>query len=141
MDLIEQQAHILQEAGYRLTQPRLAVLQTLAAAEGVLEAADILTLGRQRYTRLGKVSVYRALDLLVELDLARKVHRPDGCHGYALVNEVGGHYLICQDCGRVSEFPCEGLDELIDSVAQRFGYAVRDHLLQLEGVCPECRGT
>ncbi len=138
MRSVEEQTQILHNAGFRVTQPRLAVLETLARAEGTLDAATIHDLGRRFHPRLGRVSVYRALELLTELGLARKIHRPDGCHRFARADSAEGHYLICQACGQIQEFPCDGLEHLVASVGERYGYQVQDHLLQLEGICPDC---
>jgi Fur family peroxide stress response transcriptional regulator len=47
--------------------------------------------------------------------------------------------MICQSCGAVEEIPCPGLDDLFNSVARRSGFEVREHLLQLEGLCSSCQ--
>ena len=141
MRTVDEQANIIRGAGYRLTRSRLAVLQVLAAAEGVLDAAAIHQLGRQVHPGLGRVSVYRALGLLSELQLVRQVHGEGDCHGYARADRAEGHYLICQDCGQVKEFPCPGLDDLLKSVAHRSGFVLREHILQLEGLCSACRSS
>ena len=139
MRTLAEQADIIHNAGYRLTRSRQAVLEVLARAEGFLDPAAIHEQGRGIHPRLGRVSVYRALDLLTELGLVRRVHGADGCHSYARADRSEGHYLVCQDCGQVKEFPCAGLDELVDSVGRRFGFVIEGHLLQLDGLCPDCR--
>lgn len=135
----EEQTEIIRNAGYRLTQSRLAVLKVLIEAESYADAATIYRLGRQILPRLGRVSVYRTLELFCELGLARKVHSPDGCHSFSRADFSGGHYLVCQQCGQITEFPCLGLDKLLETVASQSGYAIRDHMLQLQGICPDCQ--
>ena len=137
---LEEQAEIIRNAGYRLTQSRLAVLKVLTETESYADAATIYRLGQQILPHLGRVSVYRTLELLCELGLARKVHSPDGCHSFGRADRAEGHYLICQQCGQITEFPCLGLDALLKTVAQQSGYTIRDHMLQLEGICPDCQG-
>ncbi len=139
MDTVVEQAKIIQDAGHRLTKARLAVLEVLAAADNVLDAAEILSLGRQIHPRLGRVSVYRTLELLSKLGLARKAHNSGGCHSFGRVGRPEGHYLLCRTCGIVAEFPCVGLGGLLDAIAQQSGFTIRGHLLQLEGVCPDCK--
>ncbi len=139
MRTIDKGEQIIRDAGYRVTRSRLAVLQVLTSAEKILDAAAIYRRGRQLHPRLGRVSVYRTLDLLVELELVRQVHGEGDCHNYARADRPEGHYLICQACVQVQEFPCTGLDLLLDSVARQSGFLVRDHLLQLAGLCPACR--
>jgi len=131
-------AQALREAGYKLTQPRLAVLSVLENNGGRLSPHDIHRLGKKIYKRLGLVTVYRTLEILDELGVARRVHTQGQCHGYA---RAGGdqHYVVCRRCERVVEFPCDGLDRLIANVRQETGYDIDEHLLELTGLCPQCQ--
>jgi Fur family ferric uptake transcriptional regulator len=139
MRTVSELAQVIRSEGHRVTRSRLAVLRVLATAEGALDAATIYRLGRREHPRLGRVSVYRTLDLLTDLGLARQIHGDGGCHSYARADRSEGHYLVCQNCGQVSEFPCTGLDQLLDAVARQSGFLVCGHMLQLEGLCPACR--
>lgn len=139
MRTVEEQVEIIRRAGHRVTRSRRAVLQVLAGAEHALDPTVIHSQGRRIHSRLGRVSVYRTLDLLAELGLVRQVHGEGGCHGYARAECSEGHYLICQQCGQVTEFPCEGLDLLIEAVGRQYGFQVQEHMLQLEGICSDCR--
>ena len=127
----------LQEAGYKLTKPRLAVLQVLQENDKGLNPKEIHQLGKEIYPSMGLVSVYRTLDLLTELRLVTRVHSEHQCHSYAsaLSNR---HYVICNTCYRVFDFPCQGLDELINRVQEETGFTVTEHLLELNGLCPDC---
>jgi Fe2+ or Zn2+ uptake regulation protein len=131
-------AQTLREAGYRLTQPRLAILQVLQENDEGLNPEEIYRQGKTIYPALGLVTVYRTLDLLAELGLARRVHSEQRCHTYASAG-TDRHYLICQACHRVIEFPCDGLEALIEGVRQRTGYTISEHLLELSGLCPDCQ--
>lgn len=132
-------AQALRAAGYKLTQPRLAVLQVLAENDAGLKPEAVYRLGRAICPTLGLVTVYRTLDLLAELGLARRVHSEPHCHSYASAG-TDRHHLICAGCHRVIEFPCNGLDALIEAVRQQTGYTVTAHLLELSGLCPACQG-
>jgi len=129
---------ILRQAGYRLTQPRKAILQVLEENDEGLSPEEVHQQGKTICASLGLVTVYRTLELLAELDLVRRVHSEQRCHGYASAG-ANRHHLICQACHRVVEFPCAGLDGLIEAVRQQTGYAITGHLLELSGVCPECQ--
>lgn len=131
-------AQALRRAEYRLTQPRLAVLQVLEENDEGLSPEEVHQRAKGIYASLGLVTVYRTLDLLAELGLVRRVHSERGCHSYASAG-IDRHYLVCQGCRRVIEFPCEGLDGLIESVRQQTGYTITDHLLELSGLCPDCQ--
>jgi Fe2+ or Zn2+ uptake regulation protein len=130
----------LTDAGFRITASRRAVAQVLAEADVPLSPLEILEQARALHRQLGLVTVYRTLNLLSELNLVRRVHRENGCHGYLPTSPGHRHALICQGCRRAVEFPGEDdLRLLIGRVEARTGYRVDDHLLQLFGLCPRCQ--
>jgi Fur family ferric uptake transcriptional regulator len=136
---LEEMAQALREAGYRLTRPRLAVLQVLQENSRYLSPAEICECGRALYPSLGLVTVYRTLEMLDKLGLARRVHGRGNCHGYARADSASGHYLVCRRCGQVTEFPCEGMRGIIEAVRQQSGFTIEEHLLELGGLCPACQ--
>jgi Fe2+ or Zn2+ uptake regulation protein len=138
---LEDMAQTLRRAGYRLTQPRLAVLQVLREDNGYLSPAEIHERGRALYPSLGLVTVYRTLEMLDDLGLARRVHGRGNCHGYARADSVSGHYLVCRRCGQVTEFPCRGMKGIIETMQQQSGFTVEEHLLELGGLCPACQSS
>ncbi len=130
----------LSEAGYRITEPRRAVMEVLLAAEAPLSPQEIQSFGEVIYSNLGLTTVYRTVALLEELELARRVHRDNGCHGYVATRPGHRHHVVCRQCGRAVEFVgSEDLEALIAQVEQRTNYQVVGHLLQLFGLCPDCR--
>lgn len=138
---VEQVLADLKRLGYRLTRPRRSVLQVLMEADDCLRPEEIHVRARRYCPTLGLVTVYRTLSLLSGMDHVRRVHREDGCHGYARTELAHGHHLICRDCHQVIEFP--GLDDLsllIDPIERETGFLVEDHLLELLGLCPACQG-
>jgi Fe2+ or Zn2+ uptake regulation protein len=138
---LDEMAQALREAGYRLTQPRRAVWQVLQGHSGSLSPHEIHERGRALHPSLGLVTVYRTLEVLDELGLVRRVHGQGNCHGYARANSASGHYLVCHQCGQVAEFPCEGMEGIIEAVQQRSGFTVEEHLLELVGLCPTCQSN
>ena len=137
--VVEGMAQALRQAGYRLTQPRLAVSQGLQENNGYLSPAEIYERGRALYPSLGLVTVYRTLEMLDELGLARRVHGRGNCHGYARANSASGHYLVCRRCGQVTEFPCQGMGGNIEAVQRQSGFIIEEHLLEMVGLCPACQ--
>lgn len=129
----------LQSSGYRLTGPRYAVIDILAASTQALNAHEIYDMARQGYPTIGLVSVYRTLLKLEELNLIQRVHDPDKCQAYVAAFNGHQHLLVCQQCGRVVYFNGDNLDGLITRVERESGYEVKEHWLQLFGLCEQCR--
>jgi len=129
----------LRARGFRLTSQRLAIIRVLLEADEHLTPAEVLARGRGDYPRLGLTTVYRTLELLRESGHVRRIHLEEGCHAYACLQEKEGHHLVCQACHRVVGFPCTGLTDLVEEAAQRTGFSVESHLLELVGLCPACQ--
>ncbi len=130
----------LSRSGWRITMPRRIVMRVLQQAGRPLSPQEIHARGRRLYRSLGLVSVYRALAVLEQAGLVRRVHREDRCDGYILASPGHHHVLLCRRCGRAVEFPgAEDLSGLIAHVERRTGFRVEDHLLQLVGLCLPCR--
>ena len=104
----------LRANGYRLTAPRQAVVEVLAASQHILTPLDVYERARERYPRLGLVTVYRTIDKLEELGLLQRVHQPSDCQGFVAAFSGHQHLLICQKCGIVEYFDGdhEGIDRL-----------------------------
>jgi Fe2+ or Zn2+ uptake regulation protein len=129
----------IMRAGYSNTRARRAVLDAIHDAQGQASPADLLALGRAHHPRLGLVTVYRTLDILMAHGLLRKLHLDGGCHTYAPAAHDHGHYVICECCHRTVEFEGCDISAVEASVEQRTGFRIRQHWLEMFGLCPECQ--
>ncbi len=136
-DLITQ----LQAKGYRVTQPRRAVLEALASSRAHLTPEELYRRARRRYRKIGLVTVYRTLALLHELGLVQRVHLNDGCHSFARTDSTNGeghhHQVICQDCGRVEELADCALP--LQEISAETGFQISQHRVEVMGLCPDCK--
>ncbi len=129
----------LQENGYRLTEARRAVIETVQTSTRALTPVEVFDAARTKYAALGLVSVYRTLEKLEELHLVQRVHQPQGCQAFISAGNGHQHPLLCQNCGRVTFFEGDDLDALILSISKKTGYQIREHWLQLFGLCQTCQ--
>jgi Fur family ferric uptake transcriptional regulator len=129
----------LHENGYRLTDARRAVAETVEKSARALTPIDVYNAARRKYRALGLVTVYRTLEKLEELHLIQRVHQPQGCQAFISAGQGHQHLLLCQNCGQVEFFDGDDLDTLTKSIAKKSGYQIKEHWLQLFGVCANCR--
>lgn len=131
----------LKENGYRLTAPRQAVVETIAASQQILSPMNVYEQARQQYPKLGLVTVYRTMEKLEELGCLQRVHMPTSCQGFVAAVTGHQHLLICEQCGKVIYFngDSDKMDSIIREVAESSGYKIGDHWLQLFGLCESCR--
>ncbi len=134
-------AEQLRTQGHRLTQPRCAILRVLIAAPKPLSPAEIQARGQAFCAELGLVTVYRMLELMETMGAVRPVHLADGCHGYALATPGHTHHVVCEQCHAVVEVAGCELGGFLDRVAQRTGYAITGHWLEISGLCEACQQT
>lgn len=132
----------LDDAGFRLTRPRRAIAELVAARDGAaFTAADLVADVRQRRLGIGRATVFRAIDVLVAVGSVERVDLQDGGHAYVACVATHHHHVICGRCGRAADVGDLGLGALTREVARRTGYRVDRHRLELFGLCPECRGA
>jgi Fe2+ or Zn2+ uptake regulation protein len=129
----------LQENGYRLTEARRAVVETVARTDRALTPIQVFDIAREQNPALGLVTVYRTLEKLEELHLIQRVHQPQGCQAFIAASQAHQHLLLCQNCGHVQFFEGDDLDALILAISEKTGYRIREHWLQLFGLCRNCK--
>ena len=129
----------LQENGYRITAARRAVVESIEQSTRALTPVEVFDKARQQYPALGLVSVYRTLEKLEELHIIQRVHQPQGCQAFIAASHRHEHLLLCQNCGKVTFFEGDDLEALMTSISNKTGYQIREHWLQLFGVCQACQ--
>lgn len=129
----------LQANGYRLTGARKAVVEAVAESPRALTPLEVYDMARASYPDLGLVSVYRTLEKLEELRLIQRVHQPGGCQAFISASQGHQHLLLCESCGQITYFEGDDLEELMSGIARQSGYKIRDHWLQLFGLCKACQ--
>ena len=132
-------AEQLRAHGHKLTQPRRAILHALLHASKPLSPAEIQTRGQDTCTDLRLVTVYRTLEIMEEIGIVRPVHIADGCHGYALATPGHTHHMVCERCHAVVEIVGCELGGFLDRIAERTGYTITGHWLQISGLCADCQ--
>lgn len=134
-------AGALERAGYRLTGPRRAVAELIAERQGHFTAADLVDQARHRKLRIGRATVFRALDLFEELRLLERLDLPSGDHAYIACEPAHHHHVVCSRCGRTIEVGDCGMRAVAAEVARRTGYQIDAHRLELYGLCPACQAV
>ena len=129
----------LDQAGHRLTEPRLAVAALIADRAGHFTAADLLADARARRLGIGRATIFRALDLLTELRALERLDLPTGDHAYVACEPVHHHHVVCSSCGRSAEVEDCGMPAVTREVSRRTGYQVDNHRLEIFGICPDCQ--
>ena len=136
---------LLREKGLKVTSQRLMVLNILSAhGDEHLTVEDIYDLAKEESQEIGLATIYRTVQVLLELHVIEKVTFDDGFARYELNGEETGsghrhHHAICTQCGKVYSLETDLLDTLEKQVFESLGFEVTDHEVKLYGLCSACR--
>ena len=73
-----------------------------------------------------------------DLGIAKRLHFPDGGHGYAFSQGEHVHHMVCVDCKGVFDFPECPVESFDYASVEKQGFQVKDHFIQLFGQCGKC---
>ncbi|MBV5342001.1 MAG: transcriptional repressor, partial [Deltaproteobacteria bacterium] len=89
---------------------------------------------------VGHATVYRTLKLFVESGLAREVLLHDGQTRYEHIIAGEHHdHLVCTNCNSIVEFENETIEMLQNEIAERHGFQIKSHKMEIYGLCAACR--
>ena len=129
----------LRDAGYKLTNARLTVLQVIETSDGHITSADVLERVAGLDTNIGRASVFRSLDLLTRLGIIRPTYIDSSMTpSYVLLPDGHHHHIICSNCSRVIEFEDCCLDDMKAELEARLNVRLMGHLLEFYGLCNIC---
>ncbi len=129
----------IKASGHRLTSARRTILEALVTEASHMSADEVALIARQRSPRIGRMTVYRTLELLSRLGLIRPMHHQTGATRYVLLADGRHHHLICSNCDSVFELDQCLVEEMEHELGRRHGFAVQGHILELFGLCDSCQ--
>jgi Fur family zinc uptake transcriptional regulator len=124
--------------GARLTPIRRKVLEVLLEASKPLGAYDLVDMLASQGRRMAPITVYRALDFLIEQGLA---YRLASRNAYIAGSGSSGTttFLICEACGDAAALASSDVADTVLKVLTQQGYQPRARALEITGRCPHCQ--
>jgi Fur family ferric uptake transcriptional regulator len=134
----------LRKKGYKFTPQRKAILEVVSEHLGEhLSSEEIYDYVKVKYPEIGLATVYRTVQLLVELDVLSKLNLDDGFVRYELndhdEHEHNHHHLICSECGSISEVREDLLENIESEIERKYEFQIKDHKLKFFGLCKSCK--
>lgn len=123
----------------RVTTQRRLVAEALRDARRTVSAAELFENLRGGNPHIGRATVFRTLDLLVDLGLAQRFEGDGHVHLYTACEPVHHHHLVCRTCGTTTDIDDAEVDQLIASVRSRHRFALDHDSLDFYGTCARCR--
>lgn len=129
----------LQEKGYRLTRKRAEILEALK--EGVSLNVEEIMEKVNRQCAVNLSTVYRNINILLQMGLVRKVNSLEQADQYELVLHKCKHMVECVHCGATVIFTECIFDQMTKEIETKTQYKVNQHHIEVYGTCPKCLKT
>src|SRR5499426_1468684 len=111
--------------GQRLTPMRRRVLETLAGSHKTLGAYEIMDRLAAHGPRPAPITVYRALDFLLDNGLVHRIESRNAYLACAHDHDAAAlvAFLICDRCGSVGEIPAAAVAQSLNAAVRASGFA------------------
>lgn len=126
---------VLRDAGFRRTPQRQQVWEAVermrhATPEQIAASLPDVDLS----------TVYRALEVLVEVGLITHTHIGHGPPVYHAVDPTPHLHLVCQRCGRQASADVSLADGFVAALRDQHGFSADLAYLSVPGLCQDCAG-
>lgn len=131
---------VCRRRGVRLTSQRERVLDLLAQGHRPMGAYEIMDAMEENGRRPAPITVYRALDFLVQQGLAHRIESRNAFIACTAgdIRHATTVFLICRECGNVGEMPAEGVGAALDDLVAANGFEPDLTLVEIDGLCRHC---
>jgi Fur family zinc uptake transcriptional regulator len=125
----------------KLTPTRRQVLEVLLESHKPLGAYEIIDRAAKHGTRHAPITIYRALDFLIENGLAHRIESRNAyiacVHRHDATDLVV--FLICERCGEVGEAPSQAVADSLKAATRAAGFSPKAPVIEITGICGNCR--
>lgn len=122
------------EKGMRMTEQRRVIARVLSMAQDHPDVEEIHRRATEIDANISIATVYRTMRLFEEAGVVERHDFQDGRARYEEATERHHDHLIDLRSGAVIEFVNEEIEALQRKIAERHGYKLIDHRLELYGV-------
>jgi Fur family zinc uptake transcriptional regulator len=134
---------LCRERGQRLTPSRRQILEVLLQSHKPLGAYDIIDRAAETGARPAPITIYRALDFLIENGLVHRIESRNAflacAHDHDVASTVA--FLICEHCGSVGEIVAGPATQSFNDAARQTGFTPRLSVVEITGTCAHCQAA
>ena len=128
------QSQDIKQAGLKITQPRLKILELLTdSSDKHLSAEEIYRLLLENGDEIGLATVYRVLTQFETAGLVVRHNFEGGQAVFELASDDHHDHMVCVKTGKVVEFYDEIIEQRQKDIAKEHGFKITDHSLILYG--------
>ena len=119
--------------GLRLTDQRKLIAKVMSGSENHPDVDELYQRVNKLDSKISIATVYRTVKLFEEAGIVAKHDFKGNKARYEQASEEHHDHLIDINTGEITEFVNEDIEKLQKKVAEKFGYKLVDHRLELYG--------
>ena len=120
--------------GVKLTEQRKIIAKVMSESNDHPNVDELYKRVSKIDTKISIATVYRTVKLFEEAGILTKHEFKGGKARYEELNEGHHDHLIDVKSGEIIEFVDEEIEKLQKKVAEKYGYKLVDHKLELYGI-------
>lgn len=120
--------------GLRMTEQRRTIADVLENATDHPDVEDLYARASARDPNISIATVYRTVKLFEEAGILERVDFGDGRARYEDAEREHHDHLIDLNSGEVIEFVDPDIEALQEKIAEKLGYRLKGHRMELYGV-------
>ena len=120
--------------GVKLTDQRKIIAKVMSESNDHPDVNELYNRVSKIDSKISIATVYRTVKLFEEFEILAKHEFKGGKARYEQLNESHHDHLIDIKSGEIIEFVDEEIEKLQKKVAEKYGYDLVDHKLELYGV-------
>ena len=120
--------------GVKLTDQRKIIAKTMSNSQDHPDVDELYKRASKIDSKISIATVYRTVKLFEEAGIVAKHDFKGGKARYEELNEGHHDHLIDIKTGEIIEFVDEEIEKLQQKVADKYGYKLVDHKLELYGI-------
>jgi Fur family transcriptional regulator, ferric uptake regulator len=120
--------------GVKLTDQRRIIARVMSEADDHPDVDELYTRVSKIDTKISIATIYRTVKLFEEAGILTKHDFKGGKARYEEMRESHHDHLIDVKTGEIIEFVDDEIEKLQKKVADKYGYKLVDHKLELYGV-------
>ena len=122
------------DKGVKLTDQRKIIAKIMSESSDHPDVDELYKRASKVDSRISIATVYRTVKLFEESGILAKHEFKGGKARYEELNESHHDHLIDVKTGEIIEFVDDEIEKLQKKVAEKYGYELVDHKLELYGV-------
>lgn len=138
---VERVSRVFEQRKLRFTKLRQQVYEEIVGVHTSIGAYDILERLAVKGTRLAPISVYRAIDALMDAGVIHRLESKNAFFACRRMDHRTGRrplFLSCEKCGAVGEVDGQHIFDLIGEAAVGAKFQARVKFVEVQGLCPRC---